>query len=370
MINIYKQPKSASIYANLFIQEIPDNVENVCLLFIGHLETIYDILVTKPSVNFTVIDGKDTTDALPYIYNGANLKESITFEDGWCEDSDTLVSNLQTILNNRIGVSANQMFDLVLMNPPYGKSSSLSKKIVNKMLEYKVAEEMVVLAPFNTYASTFTHIEDFTFLGATDQYFADAAVHGLSLTKLSNKEVNKFKTWDDLLFSTVPANLVQLKDTVVKYNKTHKPFYKAMYPWVRRNAEKIKPLIVEENCFLCTVWQPQNKVHIVESAMDIKHNLKDKPIDWKKDDGGLIEFRTRKEFENFRDWFYRKPGHSEEAQNTFVYKALTLLDQVGNGGIPVTRYVIAFPNLDWSHPWTDQEILAEIGLPEDFLEKE
>lgn len=97
MINIYKQPKSASIYANLFIQEIPDNVENVCLLFIGHLETIYDILVTKTSVNFTVIDGKDTTDALPYIYNGASLKESITFEDGWCEDSDTLVSNLQTI---------------------------------------------------------------------------------------------------------------------------------------------------------------------------------------------------------------------------------------------------------------------------------
>ena len=262
------------------------------------------------------------------------------------------------------------MFNKIIANPPYGKSSSLSKKIVNALLENKVAEEFVVLAPFNTYANTFTHIEDFTFLGATSQYFADAAVHGLSCTKLSNKEVNKFKTWDDLLFSTIPANLVQLKDAVVKYNETHKTFYKAMYPWVRRNAEKIKGLAVEENCFLCTVWQPQNKVHIDESAMDIKHNLKDKPIDWKKDDGGLIEFRTRKEFENFRDWFYRKPGHSEEAKKTFVYKALTLLDQVGNGGIPVTRYVIAFPNLDWSHSWTDAEIIAELGLPEDFLEKE
>ena len=27
-------------------------------------------------------------------------------------------------------------------------------------------------------------------------------------------------------------------------------------------------------------------------------------------------------------------------------------------------------NLDWSKPHTDAEILAEIGLPEDFLEKE
>ena len=38
---------------------------------------------------------------------------------------------------------------------------------------------------------------------------------------------------------------------------------------------------MEENCFLCTVWQPQDKVHVDESAMDIKHNLKNKPIDWK-----------------------------------------------------------------------------------------
>lgn len=28
------------------------------------------------------------------------------------------------------------------------------------------------------------------------------------------------------------------------------------------------------------------------------------------------------------------------------------------------------PALDWSKPHTDAEILAEIGLPEDFLEKE
>lgn len=364
MINVYKSPISKEKYANLFLDKIPEGVKNVCLLFIGHSETVHYIMSQKPEIDFTVIDGSDVTEALPYIYTADNLKERITFEESDCED-ETFLKKLETCFENYI--TNNMPFDLIVANPPYGKSSSLSKKIVNKMLESKTAEEYVVLAPFNTYVNTFTHIEDFTFLGATDQYFADAAVHGLSCTKLSNKEINKFKTWDDLLFSTVPTKLVHLKDAVVKYNETHKPFYKAMHPWVRRNAEKIKPLVVEENCFLCTVWQPQDKVHVDESAMDIKHNLNNKPIDWKKDDGGLIEFRTRKEFENFKDWFYRKPGHSEEAKKTFVYQALTLLDQVGNGGIPVTRYVIAFPNLDWSRPWTDAEILAEIGLPEDFL---
>ena len=256
---------------------------------------------------------------------------------------------------------------LIIMNPPYGKGSSLSRKIVNKMLESKVAKEMVVLAPFNTYTNTFEYIKDFNFLGATDKYFSDASVHGLSLTKLVLNKTGNFKVWDDLLYATVSSDLVQLKDAVLRYNENHKPFYKAMYPWVRRNAEKIKPLVVEENCFLCTVWQPHDKVHVSEAAMGKKHNLKNAPIDWAKDDGGLIEFRTRKEFENFRDWFYAKPGHSKEAQQTFVYKALTLLDQIGNGGITVTRYVIAFPNLDWSRPWTDQEILAELNLTTDFL---
>lgn len=33
-------------------------------------------------------------------------------------------------------------FDLIIANPPYEKSSSLSKKIVNKMLECKIAEEI------------------------------------------------------------------------------------------------------------------------------------------------------------------------------------------------------------------------------------
>ena len=33
----------------------------------------------------------------------------------------------------------------------------------------------------------------------------------------------------------------------------------------------------------------------------------------------------------------------------------------------INRYPLTLPNLDWSHPWTDQEILKELGLLEDFL---
>ena len=43
------------------------------------------------------------------------------------------------------------MFNKIIANPPYGKSSSLSKKIINTLLKNKVANEMVVLAPPKTF---------------------------------------------------------------------------------------------------------------------------------------------------------------------------------------------------------------------------
>ena len=45
--------------------------------------------------------------------------------------------------------------------------------------------------------------------------------------------------------------------------------------------------------------------------------------------------------------------------NTFV-----LLLANGEG------YLELFPQVDWSRSWTDKEILKELGLPEDFLEKD
>lgn len=46
-----------------------------------------------------------------------------------------------------------------------------------------------------------------------------------------------------------------------------------------------------------------------------------------------------------------------------------LVELIREGG---QKIVLAYlkaknENLDWSHPWTDAEILKELGLPEDFL---
>ena len=67
------------------------------------------------------------------------------------------------------------MFNKVIANPPYGKSSSLSKKIVNKILESKVAEEMIVLAPRNIYKDSkiLTHVATYQ---DVENCFTDATI--------------------------------------------------------------------------------------------------------------------------------------------------------------------------------------------------
>lgn len=52
---------------------------------------------------------------------------------------------------------------------------------------------------------------------------------------------------------------------------------------------------------------------------------------------------------------------------TFINRLLDLHEKVYGMSFGAN---CVLPHLDWSHPWTDEEILKEIGLPEDFLGEE
>lgn len=358
MINIYKQPESANTYANLFIQEIPDKVKNVCLLFIGHLETIYNILVAKPDVNFTVIDGSDTTEALPYIYNGANLKESITFKDSWCKDNDTFIEGLHSIFNN-------MPFDLIIANPPYGKSSSLSKKIVNKMLECKVAKEYVVLAPWKTFEENLERIKNWK---NTINVFEDVDIKGLAVAVLSQKTVNTYKSFTDLLLT---KKLNQLYKAIQDFNVKRTCKY-VIEAFDRKLTDTDFEMYSKRNVFLFTIRCANNRVHVLDSAKDCQFNLLHKTL---KDVAPgfhdmLITFETKQELQNFTDWWYKEPGTGEAAQKTLIYNLFEIIVCMTGSSAGTKWYKEILPNLDWSKPHTDAEILKEIGLPEDFLEKE
>lgn len=392
MINIYKQPKSANTYANLFIQEISDNVENVCLLFIGHLETIYNILVAKPDVNFTVIDGSDTTEALPYIYNGANLKESITFKDSWCKDNDTFIEGPHSIFDN-------MSFDLIIANPPYGKSSSLAQQIIDTAKT--CAKQSIWLVPVNTckYDEVLKSCESVNVLSRTASNLFEGATTGrLSLLKINPKLNNSLLIYEDLILNTLDKKLVELRKAtkaynekigtksiytidgnylLKKYNKTLKEASKQTLPRTFESIanRNVKDLRDEGYCFYNTVRSTVDGVHFID-GYDRRYNFEgvwDDKVDTTHS-GDLLCFESKEARNNFRDWWYsctKKYTNKVECNRrglTNMY--LTLLGNCVSWSAGIGYYTDYFPNLDWSRPWTDEEILAELGLPEDFLEKE
>ena len=374
MINIYKQPESANTYANLFIQEIPDKVKNVCLLFIGHLETIYNILVAKPDVNFTVIDGSDTTEALPYIYNGANLKESITFEDGWCEANDTFVEGLHSIFNN-------MPFDLIIANPPYGKQCKLAKPIIKKILE--AAPIAVVLCETIGFTQDESIMHKVVHLEKIPNPFTDALIQNLAIAKLNSAANNvefsrEFFTLDDKRYQLVQA--------IKSYNKTHARSWENIAYFNTKETKKLsecktydciladascKDLFENNQVFVYTIRVAGDGVHVDGDDTKVNSLEKDAWINPYKRYFDAFVFATSLEKQNFRNWWNSCIQNTgKKSRDGLTNTILSIICECVSGGAGVEAYKTYFPNLDWSKSWTDQEILKEIGLSEDFLEKE
>ena len=394
MINVYKSPISKEKYANLFLDKIPEDVKNVCLLFIGHSETVHYIMSQKPEIDFTVIDGSDVTEALPYIYTADNLKSTVSFEESDCED-ETFLEKLEASFEN---YNINNMsFDLIISNPPYGKSSSLAQQIIDTVKAY--AKQSIWLVPVNTckYDKVLKSCESVNILSRADSsLFEGATIGRLSLLKISPKTNNSSLVYEDLILSTLDKKLIELRKAtkaynekigiksiytidgnylLKKYDKTLKEASKQTLPKTFESIanRNVKDLRDEGYCFYNTVRSTVDGVHFTD-GYDRRYNFEgiwDNKVDTAHS-GDLLCFESKEARNNFRDWWYsctKKYANKVECNRrglTNMY--LTLLGNCVSLSAGIGYYIDYFPQVDWSHPWTDQEILKEIGLPEDFLE--
>ena len=393
MISVYKSPTSKEKYANLFLDKIPKGAKNVCLLFIGHSETVHYIMSQKPEIDFTVIDGSDVTEALSYIYVGDNLKSTFVFEKSDCENKETFLERLKASFEN---YNINMSFDLIIANPPYGKSSSLAQQIIDTVKAY--AEQSIWLVPVNTckYDEVLKSCESVNILSRADSsLFEGATIGRLSLLKISPKTNNSSLVYEDLILSTLDKKLIELRKAtkaynekigiksiytidgtylLKKYDKTLKEASKQTLPKTFESIanRNVKDLRDEGYCFYNTVRSTVDGVHFTD-GYDRRYNFEgiwDNKVDTARS-GDLLCFESKEARNNFRDWWYsctKKYANKVECNRrglTNMY--LTLLGNCVSLSAGIGYYIDYFPQVDWSHPWTDQEILKEIGLPEDFL---
>ena len=261
------------------------------------------------------------------------------------------------------------MFTKVIANPPYGKSSSLSKKIVNTLLENKVAKEMVVLAPPKTFYGVLGYSKELkcvsSYLNKTC-VFEDAAVETLFLDHIVSEKQNKYKEPSDFLLDEKHK---VFRNAVIEYNKTHSNKVKLFGGNGVQKYEKSKYLDFEDSrLFEIPIYTPSPLNGVARQGEGYEHNVLRKPINWERREKGrgpgLLYFVNYSEYDNFSNWWYSAKKRREGGLINFMFDILFIL----YGGCPsLLKYVEVIPHLDWSRPHDDAEILAELGLPEDFL---
>ena len=263
------------------------------------------------------------------------------------------------------------MFTKVIANPPYGKSSSLSKKIINALLKNKVAKEMVVLAPTNTYKiPELKYVQSIVRVDG-HALFGDASIYDLCLTRMA-KEIGPYKDYASLVLDEKELDLYR---NIRVYNESHSTHFKVEKDFMgcKKDWNRMFAFSFAINNGGSTDVKPWSEIvdltpytekHQGPTA-DIKFNFgNDFEVYYNNLRGNvsyprLVDMGSTQEKNNFKNWYY-KAGR-------LVNRIRSIISQCENITPRPQCYIDYFPHLDWSRPWTDQEILKEIGLPEDFL---
>lgn len=369
MTNVYKSPTSKEKYASLFLDKIPKGAKRVCLCFIGHLETVHYIMSQRPEIDFTITDGSDVTEALPYIYSGDNLKGTTTFEESDCENDKTFLKRLKDISEN---YNTNMTFDLILENPPFGRGSSLAREIIPQTL--KVASQVVCLAPTNSYKiPELKYVQNIARVDG-HSLFGDASIYDLCITRIT-KEIGPYEDYASLVLGEKELDLYR---NIRIYNESHPTHFRVEKDFMgcKKDWNRMFAFSFAINNGGSTDAKSWNEVvdltqytekHQGPTA-DIKFNFgNDFEAYYNNLKGNvsyprLIDMSSTQERDNFKNWYYKA--------GKLVNTIRSIISQCENITPKPQCYIDYFPHVDWSHPWTDQEILKEIGLPEDFLEKE
>lgn len=366
--NLQKKPRDAREYANLFLLDENgkkrdfSNTKSVCFVTIGYVETLWILLQEFTGKDITIIDRKSEIDFIE-AWIKLHKRNDIRVKRIEVETDEAVHS---TILKLNMNI-----FDLIIANPPYGKSSSLSKKIVKTLIENKVAKEMVVLAPLKSNIPTWSKIREIKGPFRLSEVFdiPEASDQDVYITSYPGKEPFT-QTYEKVQMN---KKQVEWFEAIERYNKDHENSI-TFLQMLTSNKKDVYSKYEENQVFEIPIYTPANGVQL--NGQTGEHNLQEKPIKWQEGSSAPwgLYFDTRKAFENFRDWYYKVPYSFSRKKrdniNCLWDLVLSILLNIWGSDPSILKYDFILPHLDWSRPWTDAEILKEIGLPEDFLEKE
>ena len=264
------------------------------------------------------------------------------------------------------------------MNPPYGKQCSLAKPIIKKVLP--LSSEVVCLCEtigFSQDPEIFQHISNFSKI---KNPFQDALIQNLAIATLSKDVLNK-ETSREVF--TLDDKRLRFVKALQAYNNSHERTYENIAYFNTKESKKLsecktydnilkdedcKKIFEEDRSFVYTIRVAGDGVHV--DGDDTKVNKLEKAtwINPHKRYFDAFVFSTCVEKQNFMKWWNSCIVNEQKSRKGLTNYILSIICDCVSGGAGVEAYKTYFPHVDWSKPWTDKEILKEIGLPEDFLE--
>ena len=272
-------------------------------------------------------------------------------------------------------------FDLILSNPPYGKQCNLAKPIIKKILE--AAPIAVVLCETIGFTQDENIMHKVVHLEKTPNPFTDALIQNLAIAKLNSAANNVGFSRE---FFTLDEKRYQLAQAIKSYNKTHARSYENIAYFNTKETKKLsecktydciladvpcKDLFENNQVFVYTIRVAGDGVHVDGDDTKVNNLEKTAWINPHKRYFDAFVFATPLEKLNFKSWWNScMKDTGKKSRDGLTNTILSIICECVSGGAGVEAYKTYFPNLDWSKAWTDAEILKELGLPEDFLEKE
>lgn len=287
-----------------------------------------------------------------------------------CEDKSVEIITVENIKNEYeevLNKLSNRHFDLIIANPPYKKIGAEITKYIVDNIDY---DQFINLMPARDYMRVeglVGHVNPITLKKAesgfddaiVDTWMAEIVKRPFPMTK----EIFELRTYDEKLMKCYEVFAEREHYAIDEYK------YELQNAKTEEACMELTKAFDPKYDFLITLRTNQDGVHKVNNAkpaFDVRWNIF-KDVSWENfhrvydksskkwhTTYSFIHFDTEVEHDNFARWWYNG------GLSNMLVKGLNKTSGSCKS---------ALPKVDWTRPWTDEEILRDCGYTEEEIEE-
>lgn len=351
------------------LKYIPEDKNTKILIINGITLELYNILKENGYNNVTLAFGNWNKEKQNYIDTSKETFEIIKeYVENNFDDKITII-RLEEIMGKK--------FDLIIANPPYAIGNEITQSIIDNV-DYN---QFINLMPLSKYKKNKLYqnvLKSYLVVNKWEENTFDAAT--APIISLLSKEQKNYESYLDFeINNTYDKRLSKFWEEQTKREKTYLEHICIL-------GKKDFNRISSKTSFSCGIYTPNviasnGPKSITNPDGSFKENDRHYIWNFLKPEGTINQyfdttnngtcinqtvtsFKTEQEADNFKAW-----AHSGELKRRGRLQGLFSILLRGLNKPTGCPFDYAIPRVDWSHPWTDEEILRDYGYTEEEIKE-